>query len=223
MGPKKTATGTEPPAKRRRINTNTSSAVHLNSDTPSSDAIQWLTENITSNIMVELQKVGVLPTQHENMGQRGGADSQNQQKVDSHTDIPTRQEQIPASAVVASEKGLPNIHGIDFHSEYKSLGRPLHTYVTPKKMSNAFVQMSDILDPPTEMDLVDVHLSIKDRGKVELASTKKKTFVTIEEWSDTFCIFSSVLRERSPDNPCLSESLAEYMYLISSIQKDGGD
>ena len=122
--------------------------------------------------MTELQKVGVLPTQHKKKEQRRGADSQNQQEVDSHTDVLTRQEQIPASAVVASERGLPNIHGNDFHSEYKPLGRPLHTYVTPKlkgkKLSNEFVQMSDILDPPTEKNLVDVHLSIKDRGKVPL-------------------------------------------------------
>ena len=72
--------------------------------------------------------------------------------------------------------------------------------------------MADILDPPIEMDFVDFHLSIKDRGKVGLASTKKKKFVTIEEWTDAFCIFSSVLREGSPDNPSLSESLAVYMH-----------
>ena len=107
MGPKKTATGTEPPAKRRRINTNTSSAVNLNSDNTSSGVFQWLTKNITSNIMAELQTVGVFPTQHEEMGQKGGADSQNQQEVDSHTDVLTRQEQIPALEVVASVKGLP--------------------------------------------------------------------------------------------------------------------
>ena len=53
------------------------------------------------------------------MGRGGGADSQNKKEVDSHTDVLIRQEQIPASAVGASEKGLPNIHGNNFQSEYK--------------------------------------------------------------------------------------------------------
>ena len=61
----------------------------------------------TSNIMAELQKVVILPLQNENMGERGGADSQNQQEVGSHTDVLTRQEQKPELAVVASKKGYP--------------------------------------------------------------------------------------------------------------------
>ena len=77
MASKKKATGTEPPGKRRQIqalavnfNSDTTSSdviqsFNLNSDTTSSDVIQSLTKNITSNILAELQKVGVLP-KHKN-------------------------------------------------------------------------------------------------------------------------------------------------------------
>ena len=40
--------------------------------------------------MAKLKKVGVLPTQHEKIGQKGGSDSQNQQEVDSHTGCPDK-------------------------------------------------------------------------------------------------------------------------------------
>ena len=77
--------------------------------------------------MAELQKVVVLPLQHENMGERGGADSQNQQEVNSHTDVLTRQEHKTCISSGCLEKGIPNIYGNDFQSEYKPLKRPLHT------------------------------------------------------------------------------------------------
>lgn len=220
MGPKKKSAGTEPPAKRRRM-TNNKSAHDTTNDASTSDVIQSLTQTITSNIMAELKKVGVLPNQNSQVE----LSQHNQQEVYSHQGLTTHEE-ISAAAAVASDNHLPDINGNVFHSEYKPLGRPLHTYVTPKLkekiLSNEFVQMSDILDPPTEMDFVDFHLSIKDKGKVGLTSNKKKKYVTIEEWTDAFSIFSSVLRQGNPDNHSLSESLAVYMHLIRSIQKDGG-
>lgn len=227
MGPKKKSAGTEPPAKRRRTAQNGNATNILSaSDTTNSDIIQSLTKNITSNIMAELQKVGVLPTQNPQVEQAGGPDQDKQQRFERNTSGTMLQgEQIPASAVLDLERQLPNTQGNQ--SEYKPLGRPLHTYVTTKLkekiLSNEFVQMSDILDPPTELEFVDFHLSVKDKGKVGLSSNKKKKFVTIEEWTDAFNIFSSVLRQGSPDDRDLPESLSVYMHLIRSIQKDGGD
>lgn len=226
MGPKKKSAGTEPPAKRRRTAQNGNATNILSaSDTTNSDIIQSLTKNITSNIMAELQKVGVLPTQNPQVEQAGGPDQDKQQRFERNTSGTMLQgEQIPASAVLDLERQLPNTQGNQ--SEYKPLGRPLHTYVTTKLkekiLSNEFVQMSDILDPPTELEFVDFHLSVKDKGKVGLSSNKKKKFVTIEEWTDAFNIFSSVLRQGSPDDRDLPESLSVYMHLIRSIQKDGG-
>ncbi|XP_055998375.1 uncharacterized protein LOC125674321 isoform X2 [Ostrea edulis] len=113
MGPKKKSAGTEPPAKRRRTAQNGNATNILSaSDTTNSDIIQSLTKNITSNIMAELQKVGVLPTQNPQVEQAGGPDQDKQQRFERNTSGTMLQgEQIPASAVLDLERQLPNTQG----------------------------------------------------------------------------------------------------------------
>lgn len=113
------------------------------------------------------------------------------------------------------------------NTSYKPLGRPLYTQINGKlqeKISaNEFVDMADILDPPSDLEPYDFHLSVKHNGRVGLSSGKKKKYLTIETWTDAFIIFAFVLRQGNKGNSDLPEDLAIYMDLIRSLQKDGGD
>lgn len=110
---------------------------------------------------------------------------------------------------------------------YKPLGRPLYTKINGKLQekirANEFVDMADILDPPSDLEPYDFHLSVKHNGRVGLSSGKKEKYLTIETWTDAFSIFASVLRQGNKGNSDLPEDLAIYMDLIRSLQKDGGD
>ena len=52
---------------------------------------------------------------------------------------------------------------------------------------------------------------------------QKRKFLYIENWTDAFAIFSSVLRNVNPNHPTLAEYLAIDADLIRQIQKDCGD
>ena len=55
-------------------------------------------------------------------------------------------------------------------------------------------------------------------GKVPPATSKKK-ILTIEQWTDASCIYSSVYRIKYPQE---GEALASYMGLIRRIAAEGG-
>lgn len=56
------------------------------------------------------------------------------------------------------------------NTSYKPLGRPLYTQINGKlqeKISaNEFVDMADILDPPSDLEPYDFHLLVKHNGRV---------------------------------------------------------
>ena len=81
--------------------------------------------------------------------------------------------------------------------------------------------MSDILVDHQPIDL-DFHFQVQNK-KVGLGSSKKKKIINIENWTDAFSIYSSVLRKANPNDIGLAEDLTIYMDLIRQIQKDGGD
>lgn len=110
-------------------------------------------------------------------------------------------------------------------ASYTPVGRPLYTKINVKLqekiLNREFVEMSDILvnHRPSELGF---HFEVHNQ-KVGLASGKKRKFVNIENWTDAFAIFASVLRRGSPNHPTLAEDLAIYADLIRQIYKDGGD
>lgn len=126
--------------------------------------------------------------------------------------------QLPAMLFANTTKKTDGMSEFSSTS-YKPLGRPLYTQINGKlqeKISaNEFVDMADILDPPSDLEPYDFHLSVKHNGRVGLSSGKKKKYLTIETWTDAFIIFSFVLRQ---GNKGKSD-----MNLIRSLHKDGGD
>ena len=80
--------------------------------------------------------------------------------------------------------------------------------------------LSDILDDHQPIDL-DFHFQVQNK-KVGLGSSKKKKIINIENWTDAFSIYSSVLRRANPNDIGLAKDLTIYMDLIRQIQKDGG-
>lgn len=126
--------------------------------------------------------------------------------------------QLPAMLFANTTKKTDGMSEFSSTS-YKPLGRPLYTQINGKlqeKISaNEFVDMADILDPPSDLEPYDFHLSVKHNGRVGLSSGKKKKYLTIETWTDAFIIFSFVLRQGNKGN--------SDMNLIRSLHKDGGD
>lgn len=126
--------------------------------------------------------------------------------------------QLPAMLFANTTKKTDGMSEFS-NTSYKPLGRPLYTQINGKlqeKISaNEFVDMADILDPPSDLEPYDFHLSVKHNGRVCLSSGKKKKYLTIETWTDAFIIFAFVLRQGNKGN--------SDMNLIRSLQKDGGD
>jgi hypothetical protein len=181
-------------------------------------AVQDIAETVTSKVLAELQKAGILP-------QRASAprdEASPQLEAASTAEEQDRSFQLPASALAACSSSEH-----DSQDSYRPLGRPLHTKVSVKLKekicANEFIEMADILDPPSDLEFIDFHLAVKNKGRVGLSSGKKRKFLTIEAWTDAFCIFASVLRHFNKSNVTLHEDLAIYMDLIRSLQKDGGD
>lgn len=90
--------------------------------------------------------------------------------------------QLPAMLFANTSKKPDGTNEI-FDTSYKPLGRPLYTKVNVKFQekirANEFVDMADILDPPSDLEPYDFHLAIKNNERVGLSSGKKKKYLTI--------------------------------------------
>lgn len=115
------------------------------------------------------------------------------------------------------------------NTEMSAMTEAISAAVTAKVMEKLqdkikhkeFIDMSDILVDHHPAD-VDLHIAVKNK-RVGVTSGKKRKFLNIENWTDAFAIFSSVLRKVNPNHLTLAEDLAIYTDLIRQIHKDGGD
>lgn len=169
-----------------------------------SETVRSITDAVTAQVLDNLRAAGIVsPTTTVQSGAAGESTSSESRNQGSDTPII----HIPAQNIASTFDNL--------RQEYKPLGRPLYTKINSKLqekiLSREFIDMSDILvnHQPAELNL---HLAVKNQ-QVGLTSSKKRKFVSIETWTDAFCIFASVLRKANP-HPTLAEDLAIYMDLI---------
>lgn len=194
------------PPKRRRVDP-------VLTAPDNSETVRSITDAVTAQVLDNLRAAGIVsPTTTVQSGAAGESTSSESRNQGSDTPII----HIPAQNIASTFDNL--------RQEYKPLGRPLYTKINSKLqekiLSREFIDMSDILvnHQPAELNL---HLAVKNQ-QVGLTSSKKRKFVSIETWTDAFCIFASVLRKANP-HPTLAEDLAIYMDLIRQVHRDGGD
>lgn len=99
--------------------------------------------------------------------------------------------------------------------------RPLHLRVPPKLKQKIwdgeFVDLAQILEDQSNLKYT---LQLDEYGSVGLTQASQKKFLTIERWTDAFCIFSSVFRQKYPE---CTEGLATYQHVVRNIAKAGGN
>lgn len=69
---------------------------------------------------------------------------------------------------------------INLLGRYTKVNGKLQEYIR----AIGFVDMADILDPPSDLEPDDFLLSVKHNGRVGLSSGKKKKYLTIGTWTD---------------------------------------
>lgn len=79
------------------------------------------------------------------------------------------------------------------------------------------MELSQILDDPSDTKYT---LHLEQGGGVGLTQGSNNKFLTIESWTDTFSIFSSVYRQNYPE---CTEGLATYQHVIRNIARSGGN
>ncbi|MES9882604.1 MAG: hypothetical protein ABW185_17175 [Sedimenticola sp.] len=103
-------------------------------------------------------------------------------------------------------------------SGFVSSTLPLHFRVpmkTKEKIwTGEFVELSTLQDEEVE----DITINIQS-GKILTSAAPKRKFMSIEQWTDMFLIYSSVYRIKYPEQ---SHQLESYMGLVRKISKEGG-
>ena len=90
---------------------------------------------------------------------------------------------------------------------------PLHATVSLKKKEK--IWSSDFIDlsPQQDDDVEDLSFNIRT-GAISSTTTSQTKFMSIEQWTDAFNIFSSVYRLKYPSE---TEGLSSYMGFIRQI------
>lgn len=212
------------PTKRRRLNPPETATNSTNDNVTSmADAISAA---VTAKVMDNLKESGIFPKEKTSVDAAhtiGNTESPNEAAVMGMNNTNVSPNVQPN--IIIPAHSLCSTTNLTHQSVYKPLGRPLYTKINVKLQekirSKDYIDMSDILTDhhPAELDL---HLAVHN-NRVGLTSGKKRKFLTIENWTDAFMIFSSVVRKANPNHPTISEDLAIYMDLIRQINKDGGD
>lgn len=99
--------------------------------------------------------------------------------------------------------------------------RPLHSKVNnkikEKIWAGEYIQLSQIHQEHVEGDFT---FQMGRDGLLGITPTVKKTFLTIEKWTDAFNIFASVRRLKFPQE---MEGLSTYQNVVRNIANAGGD
>lgn len=149
--------------------------------------------------------------------------------VPEHSDCPITDLQIPASQGVASFQvqtslsETPKQYSQNCGKGFQSATLPLHSFVALKikeKIWNSeFIDLSTAFNDKAE-DESKFSLSFDKSGSTKITQKPKKKFITIEQWTDSFAKFASVLRLKYPD---LADPLAQYSSTVRGIAKAKGN
>lgn len=115
---------------------------------------------------------------------------------------------------------LPSVVQVSGPS-FQSPMLPLHSFVPLKvkdKIWNMeFVDLATLFEDSPESQ---ISLTFNSQGVSSVISTPRRKFLNIEQWTDAFATYSSVLRIKFPE---LSDPLAQYCATIRSIARKQGN
>lgn len=113
-------------------------------------------------------------------------------------------------------------HNQSNNQSFISATLPLHstvpTKIKEKIWANEFVELSTIFDEDCKLNN-KFTLDFSDTGALVTANPRKR-FLTIEQWTDVFAKFASVMRLKYPDS---AEPLAQYSSTVRSIARASGN
>ena len=211
--------GSQPPKRRKQTRTNTSNTDSDTKSTPHSlmtqSEVQTLTEQITqtvtASVIATLQQTGIIPAKNvENQKldkDTAGSSQENGTPSETLGSVQSERESDSTSAPCSDTNPQNN------RNKFVSSRIQLHATVSDKKKekiwSGEFIELSTLQDD----DVEDLTFNVRTRA-VSTSSTQRKKFMSIEQWTDAFNIFSSVYRIKYPAE---AEGLSSYMSLIRQI------
>lgn len=106
---------------------------------------------------------------------------------------------------------------------FQSASLPLHSFIPMKikeKIWNLeFIDFSTAFNDEEDTER-KITLSFDTSGSTKLIQKPKRKFITIEQWTDCFAKFSSVIRIKHPE---LADQLAQYSSVVRSIARSRGN
>ena len=207
--------------------------VQLNNQNQSLDInalTEQITRTVTSAVINNLRLAGLL--QDQTQGQLPITQSQLSSAVSPPVstaaalgiDIAPSLNFSPSSSATLNNSSIPSQASVAAHIEaaksgFVSAAIPLHARVpmkTKEKIWNhEFVELSTLYDEDSD----DITISLKS-GKLTTKGPSKKRFMTIEEWTDAFNVFSAVYKIKFPEQ---SEHLSSYLNTVRKISNENGN
>ena len=124
---------------------------------------------------------------------------------------------IPALSLDIAHSSIPQNK-----PSFTSASLPLHATVNQKVKekiwSNEFVELSTVFEDDLRMNS-NISLNFTETGATVVTNPRKR-FITIEQWTDEFAKYASVMRIKYPES---AESLAQYSATVRSIAKSNGN
>ncbi|MEW8547282.1 MAG: hypothetical protein AB2693_27560 [Candidatus Thiodiazotropha sp.] len=190
------------------------------------DIVQQVTAKVTANIQTKIQDALQSALSHNTQSSATLVTqpvSATQVTTSTYADVPinTVSAQHISSATIQPSTGT----GSDSLNSkmFQSASLPLHSFIPMKikeKIWNSeFLDFSTAFNDPEDTEKT-ISLSFDSSGGTKFVQKPKRKFITIEQWTDYFAKFSSVLRIKHPE---LADSLAQYSATVRSIAKSRGN
>lgn len=191
---------------------------------------EQITRSVTSAVINNLRAAGFLQdqTQHQVTNTQSQSSSAVSPPVSTAAtlgiDIAPSLSFSPSSSATLNSSNIPSQASIAAHIEaaksgFVSAAIPLHARVpmkTKEKIWNhEFVELSTLYDEDSD----DITISLKS-GKLTPKGPSKKKFMSIEEWTDAFNVFSAVYKMKFPEQ---SEHLSSYLNTVRKISSENGN
>lgn len=207
---------------------------------------ETITKTVTTAVLSNLQALGILANRlatpasssgqsdttnlflqtDDSVGQRSQSVPTNEQcmpgtHISTSSDLATSAP-LSIPQVVSSRASSASVsfaaHTDAAKTGFVSAAIPLHSRVpmkTKEKIwADEYVELSTLQDENVD----DVTISVQS-GQISTTSSAKKKFLTIEQWTDAFGVFSSVYRLKYPSQ---SEQLSTYMGVVRKIANEKG-
>ena len=124
---------------------------------------------------------------------------------------------IPALSLDIARSSIPQNK-----PSFTSASLPLHATVNQKVKekiwSNEFIELSTVFEDDLRMNS-NISLNFTETGATVVTNPRKR-FITIEQWTDTFAKYASVMRIKYSES---AEALAQYSATVRSIAKSNGN